>query len=104
MLDFGGGTFTPLAKLPHVAGVANRSEPEVVRRLVAEVRGIVDARERYFRAHGIDSIETYRSRRRGAVGSTTATATSSSSSTAGRRCAPSSTSSRPRSTSWPGAG
>ena len=44
-------------------GVANRSEPEVVRRLVAEVRGIVDARERYFRANGIDSIETYRSRR-----------------------------------------
>ena len=44
-------------------GVANRSEPEVVRRLVAEIRGIVDARERYFRANGIDSIETYRSRR-----------------------------------------
>ena len=63
VLDFGGGTFIPLAKLAHVAGVANRSEPEVVRRLVAEVRGIVDARERYFRANGIDSIETYRRRR-----------------------------------------
>lgn len=60
VLDFGGGTFTPLAKLAHVAGVANRSEPEVVRRLVAEIRGIVDAREAYFRAHGVDSIETYR--------------------------------------------
>ncbi|HMM93839.1 type VII secretion protein EccCa [Phycicoccus sp.] len=63
VLDFGGGTFTPLAKLAHVAGVANRSEPEVVRRLVAEIRGIVDARESYFRANGIDSIETYRRRR-----------------------------------------
>ncbi len=63
VLDFGGGTFTPLAKLAHVAGVANRSEPEVVRRLVSEIRGIVDARESYFRANGIDSIETYRSRR-----------------------------------------
>ncbi len=63
VLDFGGGTFTPMAKLAHVAGVANRSEPEVVRRLVAEIRGIVDAREAYFRAHGIDSIETYRRRR-----------------------------------------
>ncbi len=52
-----------MAKLAHVAGVANRSEPEVVRRLVAEIRGIVDAREAYFRAHGIDSIETYRRRR-----------------------------------------
>ena len=30
---------------------------------MAEVRGIVDARERCFRAHGIDSIATYRSRR-----------------------------------------
>ncbi len=63
VLDFGGGTFTPLAALAHVAGVANRSEPEVVRRLVAELRGIVDARETYFRAQGIDSIETYRRRR-----------------------------------------
>ncbi|MBM6399046.1 type VII secretion protein EccCa [Phycicoccus sonneratiae] len=63
VLDFGGGTFTPLAKLAHVAGVANRSEPEVVRRLVAEIRGIVDARESYFRTQGIDSIETYRRRR-----------------------------------------
>jgi len=63
VLDFGGGTFAPLAKLPHVAGVGARSEPEVVRRIVAEVKGIVDRRERYFRSQGIDSIETYRSRR-----------------------------------------
>ena len=45
MLDFGGGTLPPLAELPHVAGVAHRAEPDVVRRIVAEVRGIVDARE-----------------------------------------------------------
>lgn len=63
VLDFGGGTLTPLARLPHVAGVATRSEPDVVRRVVAEVEGLVDARERHFRAHGIDSIETYRARR-----------------------------------------
>ncbi|WP_244963064.1 type VII secretion protein EccCa [Nocardioides dongkuii] len=63
VLDFGGGTFTPLAGLPHVAGVATRSEPDVVRRVIAEVEGVVDRREAYFRAHGIDSIETYRSRR-----------------------------------------
>jgi len=63
VLDFGGGTFTPLVGMPHVAGVGTRAEPEVVRRVVAEVEGIVDARERYFRAHGIDSIETYRQRR-----------------------------------------
>ncbi|MGH3367803.1 MAG: type VII secretion protein EccCa [Nocardioidaceae bacterium] len=65
VLDFGGGAFAPLADHPHVAGVATRSEPDVVRRVVAEVQGIVDRRERYFRAHGIDSIETYREQRRG---------------------------------------
>lgn len=64
VLDFGGGTFSPFASLAHVAGVASRSEPDVVRRIVAEVRGIVDRRETYFRAQGIDSIETYRQRRR----------------------------------------
>ncbi len=63
VLDFGGGTFAPLTDLPHVAGVATRSEPDVVRRIYAEVLGIVDKRERYFRSQGIDSIETYRSRR-----------------------------------------
>jgi S-DNA-T family DNA segregation ATPase FtsK/SpoIIIE len=63
ILDFGGGTFSPMASLPHVAGVGTRSEPDVVRRIAAEVQGIVDRREAYFRANGIDSIETYRSRR-----------------------------------------
>lgn len=72
VLDFGGGAFVPLADLPHVSGVGTRAEPEVVRRIVAEVRGIVDRREAYFRENGIDSIETYRRRRfqagrRGAV-------------------------------------
>jgi S-DNA-T family DNA segregation ATPase FtsK/SpoIIIE len=62
-MDFGGGTFAPMSGLPHVAGIGSRSEPDVVRRIVAEVTGIVDRREAYFRAQGIDSIETYRSRR-----------------------------------------
>jgi S-DNA-T family DNA segregation ATPase FtsK/SpoIIIE len=63
VLDFGGGTFAPLHSLPHMAGIGSRSEPDVVRRIVADVTGIVDRREAYFRAHGIDSIETYRTRR-----------------------------------------
>ncbi len=63
VLDFGGGTFAPMTQLPHVSGVGTRSEPDVVRRIMAEVQGIVDRRENYFRANGIDSIETYRSRR-----------------------------------------
>lgn len=63
VLDFGGGTFASMAELPHVAGVATRSEPDTVRRTYAEIVGIVDKRERYFRSQGIDSIETYRQRR-----------------------------------------
>ena len=46
VLDFGGGTFAPLARLPHVAGVGTRSEPDVVRRLVAEVSGSSTAARR----------------------------------------------------------
>ena len=63
VLDFGGGTFGPLANLPHVAGVATRAEPDVVRRVIAEVQGIIDKREKFFRTHTIDSVETYRTRR-----------------------------------------
>ncbi len=63
VLDFGGGTFASMARLPHVAGVGTRAEPDVVRRILAEVQGVVDRREAYFRAQGIDSIETYRTRR-----------------------------------------
>ncbi|CAN5425684.1 type VII secretion protein EccC [soil metagenome] len=64
VLDFGGGTFAPMTELPHISGVATRSEPDVVRRVVAEVQGVVDRREAYFRQQGIDSIETYRARRK----------------------------------------
>ena len=60
VLDFGGGTFAPWARLPHVAGVASRAEPDVVRRAVGQVRNLLDRRETYFREHGIDSAETYR--------------------------------------------
>jgi S-DNA-T family DNA segregation ATPase FtsK/SpoIIIE len=63
VLDFGGGTFAAMRSLPHLAGIGTRSEPDVVRRIVAEVTAIVDRREAYFRASGIDSVETYRTRR-----------------------------------------
>ncbi len=63
VLDFGGGAFESLRSLPHVAGLATRSERDVVRRMVAEVAGILSQREAYFRARGIESIDTYRTRR-----------------------------------------
>jgi S-DNA-T family DNA segregation ATPase FtsK/SpoIIIE len=64
VLDFGGGSFTPMARLAHVAGVASRSEEESVRRVMAEVTMVLNQREAYFREQAIDSIETYRARRR----------------------------------------
>lgn len=63
VLDFGGGSFAGMTGFPHLAGLATRSEPDVVRRAVSEVTGIINAREQYFRSQGIDSIETYRQRR-----------------------------------------
>lgn len=60
VMDFGGGTFSPFAKMAHVAGVAGRNQPDELRRMFQEVVGIVNARERYFTANAIDSIETYR--------------------------------------------
>ncbi|WEG08256.1 type VII secretion protein EccCa [Microbacterium horticulturae] len=63
VLDFGGGAFSGMRKHPHIAGVATRTDQESVRRTVAEVEGILDAREKYFRDQGLDSIDTYRQRR-----------------------------------------
>jgi DNA segregation ATPase FtsK/SpoIIIE, S-DNA-T family len=44
-LDFGGGALTSVRCLPHVGAVAGRAEPEVVRRVVAEMESIVRSRE-----------------------------------------------------------
>ncbi|EST23101.1 hypothetical protein N566_26145 [Streptomycetaceae bacterium MP113-05] len=62
-LDFGGGSMSAIVGLPHVGGIASRLDPEKVRRTVAEVAGILNQREEYFRTHSIDSVGTYRRRR-----------------------------------------
>lgn len=63
ILDFGGGSFTGMQRLPHIAGVSSRTEEESVRRTVAEVESILNEREVFFRRNGIDSMDTYRMRR-----------------------------------------
>ncbi|MFI6449244.1 type VII secretion protein EccCa [Kitasatospora sp. NPDC050543] len=63
LLDFGGGGFQSIQDLPHVGGVAGRLDAEKVRRMVSEVHGVLNRREELFRATGIDSIGTYRTRR-----------------------------------------
>ncbi|MEU8570149.1 type VII secretion protein EccCa [Streptomyces pathocidini] len=62
-LDFGGGGMLALENLAHVGGVASRLDAEKVRRTVAEVHGILNAREEFFRANSIDSMGTFRNRR-----------------------------------------
>ncbi|HEX5495460.1 MAG TPA: type VII secretion protein EccCa, partial [Mycobacteriales bacterium] len=63
-LDFGGGGLGSLSGLPHVGGVAGRLDADQVRRTVAEVTGLLEAREKEFAERGIDSIATYRRLRR----------------------------------------
>ncbi|CRK50492.1 ESX-4 secretion system protein EccC4 [Rhodococcus sp. RD6.2] len=62
-LDFGGGTLSGLAGLPHVGSVANRLDVDRVRRTVAEMNTLVRDRERRFRELGIDSMTEFRRRR-----------------------------------------
>ena len=59
-LDFGGGSLSGLASLPHVGGVATRLEETRVRRTVAEVQGVLTRREREFAEQGIESISAHR--------------------------------------------
>lgn len=62
-LDFGGGTLTSLAKLPHVGGVAGRMDADAIRRTVAEVAGVLRSREQLFRELGIESMRDFRQRK-----------------------------------------
>ncbi|TXC99881.1 type VII secretion protein EccCa [Streptomyces sp. ISID311] len=62
-LDFGGGTLSGLAGLPHVGGVAARLDSERISRTVAEVTAVLNQREQFFLDNSIDSMSTYRRRR-----------------------------------------
>jgi S-DNA-T family DNA segregation ATPase FtsK/SpoIIIE len=59
-IDLTGNTLSPLAQLPHVGGVAGRTDTERVRRTLQEVRAMLDHREQVFREHGIDSLDALR--------------------------------------------
>ncbi len=59
-LDFGGGSLTSLAGLPHVGVVAGRLQPELVRRTVAMVSRVLNGREAAFTAAGVSSLAEWR--------------------------------------------
>jgi DNA segregation ATPase FtsK/SpoIIIE, S-DNA-T family len=62
-IDFGGGTLASLDGLPHSGGVAGRLEPDTVRRIIAEMTGLLADREKRFRSLGIDSMADFRARK-----------------------------------------
>ena len=59
-IDFGGGTLTGIAGLPHVGSVVSRLDPDGVRRTVAEMTTIVRMREDRFRQLGVESMAEFR--------------------------------------------
>lgn len=62
-IDFGGGGLSAFEELPHVAGVAGRSDPERVRRVLTDVRTQLDRREQVFQQARLDSPAALRQAR-----------------------------------------
>jgi DNA segregation ATPase FtsK/SpoIIIE, S-DNA-T family len=55
-IDLGGGGLHALAGLPHVGAVCGRGEPERIRRVVRELRAMLDERATAFRTHGLSDM------------------------------------------------
>lgn len=60
--DFGGGALGLLEGLPHVGGIAPRTNREKLSRVSDELRKMLDERERVFSKYGIDNITDFRRR------------------------------------------
>lgn len=61
-VDLLGSALLPLDALPHVGGVAIRTNQELVMRTLREVSGMLTLREQMFETEGIDSMITLRRR------------------------------------------
>ncbi|ROQ40751.1 S-DNA-T family DNA segregation ATPase FtsK/SpoIIIE [Frondihabitans sp. PhB188] len=61
-LDLSGGGLARIEGFPHVGGVATRSDPDRVLRLLEELHLMLTQRERVFRENGIDSLPALRAR------------------------------------------
>jgi S-DNA-T family DNA segregation ATPase FtsK/SpoIIIE len=59
-LDFGGGPLGALIDLPHVGGVATRRDVDRVRRTIAELHGLMRAREDLFARENVEGASAYR--------------------------------------------
>jgi S-DNA-T family DNA segregation ATPase FtsK/SpoIIIE len=59
-MDLTGGGLARIEAFPHVGGVATRGHRERLTRLLEELTGMLAARERAFRDHGLDSLADMR--------------------------------------------
>src|SRR4029078_7955282 len=62
-VDLGGGGLMYLEDLPHVGGVATRSEPDRVNRGGADMKAGLRQRESMFKQHRVGSMAAYRQMR-----------------------------------------
>ncbi|WP_433683477.1 type VII secretion protein EccCb [Nocardia sp. CA-119907] len=63
VLDFGGELLTNLGELPHVGSIADRSDPDLVRRTVAELAARMRERADICTSAQVESIDELRRRR-----------------------------------------
>ena len=62
-IDLGGGLLRALEALPHVGAVCGKTERDKIRRMVRQMRTVVEEREFLFRERRIDTIATFRQQR-----------------------------------------
>ena len=62
-IDMGGGLLRIFERAPHVGAVCSKAERDKVRRVVRQMRKIIEEREFLFRERGIDSMATFREMR-----------------------------------------
>ncbi|HEX9414586.1 MAG TPA: type VII secretion protein EccCb [Ktedonobacterales bacterium] len=62
-IDLGGGLLRGLEELPHVGTICGKQEREQIRRLIRQMRTVIEERELLFRQQRIDTMETYRAHR-----------------------------------------
>jgi S-DNA-T family DNA segregation ATPase FtsK/SpoIIIE len=62
-IDMGGGLLRIFEQAPHIGAVCGKPERDKVRRVVRQMRKVIEEREFLFREHGIDSMATFRTLR-----------------------------------------
>nr|BBH95310.1 type VII secretion protein EccC [Thermogemmatispora argillosa] len=62
-IDMGGGLLRIFEQAPHVGAVCSKPERDKIRRVVRQMRRVIEEREFLFRERGIDSMTTFRALR-----------------------------------------